>query len=103
MSNPSGVQPIEYNLVVKMHSTEEVTSGGIILPDSTKDKEKWAQEKVTIVAMSPLAFDYDEKAPKPQVGQTVMMAKYAGSNFKGRDGEDYTLIKDKDVTAIIEA
>lgn len=103
MPNASGVVPIEFNVIVKMKPVEEKTSGGIILPDSTKDKEKWAQEQVTIIDMSPLAFDYAENAPKPEIGQTVLMARYAGVNFKGKDGEEYTIIKDKDVTAICEA
>lgn len=102
MTNPSGIQPIEYNVLVKKQEVETKTKGGIILPDMTKEREEYAQVFVEVVACSPIAFNYDESAPRPFAGNTVMMAKYAGVNVRGKDGVDYTLVKDKDITAIIK-
>jgi chaperonin GroES len=107
--NPSGILPTEFKLLVKPKPAEEVSKGGIIIPTSTKDAEKFAQTEGIVIAVSPLAFTYAKpeeweaaKAKPPQPGQTVLYAKYAGNWVKGKDGGEYLLINDKDVGAIIE-
>ena len=109
MTNQTGIIPTEYKVLVEPKSVEEVTRGGIIIPDMTKDSEKYAQIEGTIVAKSPLAFTYagkqewsDAGAEPPQVGARIMYAKYAGVRVKGRDGKEYLLVNDKDITATIE-
>src|SRR5690554_8029371 len=109
MINPSGISPTEFTVMVLPKPVEERSAGGIIIPDMTKDSEKYAQVEGTIVARSPLAFTYATAAeweaagatpPKP--GDRVLHAKYAGVRVKGRDGVEYLLVKDKDITATIE-
>lgn len=106
MTNPSGIQPTEYKVLVDPKPVEVKTKGGIILPDQTAESEKYAALEGRIVALSHLAFTYatseewGDKKPKP--GQQILHAKYAGVRVKGKDGHEYLLINDKDCVATIE-
>ena len=85
---------------------DEKTKGGIILPDEHKDREQFAQMQGTLIAVSPLAFTYADAADwgdseKPKPGDKVMFAKYAGAAVKGKDGADYRIINDKDISAVL--
>lgn len=99
-----GIMPTEYNVLVAPEDTEEVTAGGIILTASTKETNDLAAQRGRLVAISPLAFsyaDWPEDARKPHVGDAVVIAKYAGTLFEGRDKREYRLCKDKDVAAVV--
>ena len=100
-----GIQPVEYNVLIAPEDTEEVTAGGIILTSNTKETNDLASQKGRLLSVSPLAFDYSdwpEGSRKPQVGDAVIFAKYAGTLIKGVDGKEYRIIKDKDVAAVLE-
>lgn len=108
MKNTSGIQPTEYKVLIDP-TPVETKIGSIILPETTVDSEKYAQIKGRVVAVSPLAFTYasgDEwkaaKASPPKPGDIVLHAKYAGVRTKGKDGREYLIINDKDITALIE-
>lgn len=103
--NPSGIRPIEYNVLIKQDKIEEKTKGGLHLPGETQDREKHAQTRGVLVAVSPMAFSFDEwpeGEPKPQVGQRVFFARHAGTFVEGEDGEEYRVVKDKDVVGVME-
>lgn len=105
IANPSGIEPIEYNLVVRPEKVAEKTVGGVVIPDSTRDRDQYGEHKGVIVAISPMAFSFEEwprDEPKPQPGQRVVFVKYAGTLVRGKDGEDYRVMKDKDVLAVME-
>lgn len=106
--NRSGINPVEFKVLVKPKAVEEKV-GSIYIPDMTKDKEKYATTEGVIVAVSPLAFSYaspeeweQASAAKPKPGDVVLHAKFAGFDIKGRDGEEYRVINDKDVVAVIQ-
>jgi chaperonin GroES len=101
--NTSGVLPTEYKVLISAKTIEEKTAGGIIIPDTSKERQQFAQMEGVLVAVSPLAFTYDDwkEAQPPQVGDRVLFAKYAGAEIKGKDGKDYRLCKDKDVAAVL--
>jgi chaperonin GroES len=106
MTNPSGIKPTEYKVLVQPIKVDAKTKGGIILPDEHKDREQFAQMQGTLVAVSPLAFTYADAsdwgdAEKPKPGDKVMFAKFAGAAVKGMDGADYRIINDKDVSAVL--
>lgn len=106
MKNESGVCPTEYNALVKPKKAEEKSKGGIILPDESRDREQFAQMEGELVALSPLAFSYAgpsewNGADKPKPGDRVLFAKYAGALIRGKDGQDYRIIKDKDISAVL--
>lgn len=106
--NETGIRPTEFKVLVAPKAIEEKI-GSIIMPDQVKDQEKFAQVEGTIIAASPLAFSYATAAEwaaagaeKPKPGQRVLYAKYAGVRVKGKDGKEYLLVNDKDLTATIE-
>lgn len=103
VANPSGITPLEYNVLVQPQKVEERTSGGLWKPEEYRDREQWGETRAKVVAVSPLAFNYEREAPKPGVGDLVIFAKSAGTMVEGADGEEYRLIKDKDVLAVMEA
>lgn len=103
--NTSGIEPTEFNCLVQ---PEEIGDkiGSIMLADETKDRHQAMATKGRLVAASPLAFTYEDwpkEARKPQIGDTVIIAKGAGVLVEGLDGKKYRLVKDKDVCAIIRS
>lgn len=106
MTNTTGIMPTEFKVLIDPKQVDEKI-GSIIVPDMTKDREKYATTEGTIVALSHLAFTYaseDEWAGmKPKPGDRVLYAKYAGIRHKGKDGKEYVLANDKDIVAIIES
>jgi chaperonin GroES len=107
-ANPSGIHPIEHKVLIDPTPIEEKI-GSIIIPDTTKDQEKFAQIKGRIVAVSPHAFNYESKeswaeanAEKPGPGALVLYAKYAGVRVKGKNGKEYLLVNDQDICATVE-
>ena len=99
MSNTSGIQPVEYKILIEPTEVEQVSAGGIVLASKTTEKEQMAQVRGTLVAVGGNAFE-DWTGTIPTVGDTVCFAKYAGYVIKGDDGKEYRLANDKDVVAI---
>jgi co-chaperonin GroES (HSP10) len=103
--NPQ-ILPMEYNVLVAPEETETRTAGGIILLDKTAETEQLASQKGRLVALSPHAFsyaDWPEGARKPQIGDAVLFAKYAGGLIDGADKREYRVLKDKDIIAVLTA
>lgn len=105
--NPSGINPTEYKVLVKPKPVE-AKIGSIIIPVSKQDSDKYATVEGRIVAASPLAFTYASEAEwaaanavKPKPGDAILYAKYAGVWIRGKDGQEYLLINDKDICALI--
>jgi len=99
------IEPTEFKVIIKPVKIEDVTSGGIIMPDITKDSEKHLMTKGEIISMSHLAFSYatDEEwdGNKPQIGDGAMYAKFSGVHFEASNGDGYILLNDKDIVATI--
>ena len=103
MTNPSGVSPTEFKVLVRPDKGEEKTKGGILLPQEQREREQAASTAGEIIAISPLAFTYADwpvTTSPPKVGDRVAFARYAGMTVKGNDGEEYRLINDKDVAGV---
>lgn len=104
--NPTGIVPTEFKCLILPKEVEQVSKGGIILSSQTIDAEKATTIEGAIIAVSHLAFTYATEAEwdgkKPRPGQRVIFAKYAGVRHKAKDGQEYLLINDKDVVAVIE-
>lgn len=97
-----GIRPVEYKVLVKPKAVEEKTAGGIYLPDQIKEKEKFAKQEGVLVAVGAIAFTDPDWLDRPKVGDTVLFDKYAGCTVKGKDGEEYRLINDKEIGAVYE-
>lgn len=104
MQNTSGIIPVDLRVLVKPDPVEEVTKGGVIIADVTKDKQKFAGTKATLIAIGDNAFlEWGDAARKPKPGDRVHYAQYSGSWIEGEDGQQYVLMNDKDLTSIVEA
>jgi len=103
MSETVGIRPVEFKILLRVDEVETITAGGIILPDTGRDREMIAQESGVIIAMGECACsEADIWGPNPpKVGDKVIFSKYAGAVIK-RLGKKYRLIQDKDLGAVIE-
>lgn len=92
------IKPLGDRVVIKMMEAEETTQSGIILVDSAKEKPQVAQ----VIAVGPGGMvDGKEVVMELQVGDKVLISKYAGSQFK-LDGEEVTILRQNEVLAIVE-
>lgn len=92
------VTPLYDRLLVKRTEAEEKSKGGIILPDSAKEKPK--QGSVIAVGKGKYNDKGERIAPSVKEGDTVLFSSYAGTDIK-IDGEDYLIMREDDVLAII--
>lgn len=104
MTNESGIKPVEFNVLLKQDAEQTTTRGGLQLPDELVERNKHAQTRGTIIAVSPLAFNEDvfpAGMEKPKPGDKVAFARHAGTFIEGMDGQEYRVVKDKDIVAVI--
>lgn len=103
--NPSGIIPIDLRVLVLQDAPDE-KKGLIIMPDSVKEKEKFAQVKGIIIAVGENAWEEASARSaafrRPRPGDRVIIGKYAGIKVTGVDGVDYQLMNDEDVIARLE-
>ena len=103
MSNESGINPVGWRVLIKPQEVKEVSQGGIILStDKGKEREQMANTTGIVIAMGAECYA-DEPSPWCKVGDKVIFAKYAGLLYKGRDGKEYRMINDKDITGTLDA
>ena len=93
------LKPLGDRIVIKVIEDTEQTSGGIFIPDSAKEKP----QKGEVVAVGAGKInDKGEREPMDvKVGETILYAKYAGTDIK-MDGVEYKILSVKDALAIIE-
>ena len=100
--NTSGIQPVEYKVLILPDEVESKTKGGIELPDEAVDARRRALSFGTLVARSPYAFGFEANMVPIEPGTHVLYAKYAGGEIKGpADGITYRIMNDKDIMGII--
>lgn len=100
--NTSGIVPVDVKVVALPDPPEEKSKGGILMPDTVKEQNKFAATKATIVAVGANAFAEWGRGNGPATGARVLIAQYAGANVKGADGKDYRVLNDEDVIAVLE-
>ncbi len=92
------LKPLGNRLVVEPLEAEEVTAGGIVLPETAKEKP----QKGLVLSIGP--GERDDKGKRiemdVQAGDTVLYAKYAGTEIKV-DGKKLLILKESDVLAIV--
>jgi len=90
------LQPLADRIVVKPIEREEVTKGGIVLPDTAKEKPQ--EGKVIAVGPGRLSEDGKRLAMDIKAGDTVIYAKYGGTEIK-IDDEDLIILREGDILA----
>ena len=94
------VTPLHDQIVVSRIEAEEKTAGGIIIPDTAKEKPQEGR----IVAVGPGKRDKEGNRISLDVkaGDRVLFAKWAGTEFK-LDGQDHMIMKEDDILGVIES
>jgi chaperonin GroES len=95
----SKLRPLGDRVVVKPTPREEMTKSGIVLPDTAKEKPQ--EGSVMAVGPGRILDDGKREAMDVQVGNKVLYAKYAGTEFKV-DGDELLIVSQKDILAIVE-
>jgi len=93
------LKPLADRIVVKKLEAEEKTAGGIVLPDTAKEKPQQAE----VLAVGPGRFDEKGTARQPmevKVGDKVLFAKYSGTEVK-IEGVEYIILSERDILAVI--
>ena len=92
------IKPLSDRVVIKSVEEEKTTSSGIVLPGSAQEKPQMAQ----IVEVGPGGVvDGKEIVMQVAVGDKVIYSKYAGTEVK-LDGEDYIIVRQSDILAVVE-
>ena len=91
-------RPLGDRVLVKRVEEEEKTKGGIIIPDTAKEKPQEGE----VVAVGPGARDEDGDYIKPElnVGDRILVGKWSGSEVK-IDGQDLIIMKESDVLGVL--
>jgi chaperonin GroES len=95
------IKPLGDRLVVRREAAEERTTGGIVLPDSAKNKP----QRGTVLAVGPgkMLKDGKRRALQVKKGDKVLFTNWAGDEFKGRTtGDNVLLMREEDVLAVLE-
>jgi len=92
------LRPLGDRVVVQPSAREEMTKSGIVIPDTAKEKP----QEGTILALGPgrVLEDGKREAMDVKVGDKVLYARYAGTEFK-LEGEDLLIVSQKDILAIV--
>lgn len=92
------VRPLHDRVLVKRTNEEEKTKGGIIIPDTAKEKP--AQGEIIAVGQGRIGEDGAVRPLDVKKGDKILFGKYAGTEIK-LDGEDYLIMREEDIQAVI--
>ncbi|MCK4402159.1 MAG: co-chaperone GroES [Dehalococcoidia bacterium] len=90
------IEPLGDRVVIKPLPKEEVSKGGIVLPDTAKEKPQ--EGKIIAVGPGKLSEDGKRMAMEVKVGDKVIYSKYAGTEFK-LDDEEVVIMRESDILA----
>jgi chaperonin GroES len=92
------LKPLYDRVVVKPIEADEVTAGGIVIPDNAKEKP--TKGEVLAVGEGKPLDNGSVRAPKVKVGDKVIYGQYSGSAYK-LDGVEYKIVREDDILAIV--
>lgn len=93
MANNVNITPLHDRVIIKPAAAEEKTAGGIIIPDTAKEKP----QRGTVIAAGPGKKD---EPMTVKSGDTILYGKYAGTEIS-LEGTDYIIMRESDILAII--
>lgn len=93
------LRPLQDRLLVQRVEEETTTKGGIIIPDSAKEKP--AEGKIVAVGNGKLGDDGNRIPLEIKVGDRILFGKYSGTEVK-IDGEEYLIMREDDILGVIE-
>ena len=93
------IRPLNDRILIKRVEEEEKTKGGIIIPDSAKEKP--AEGLVVAVGHGKLNDKGERVALEVKAGDRVLFSKYGGTDVK-LDGEDHLIMREDDILAVVD-
>ena len=93
------IKPLHDRVIVQRTEEEETSSGGIIIPDTAKEKP--AEGKIIAVGTGKIAEDGKVRPMNVKAGDNVLFSKYAGTEIK-ISGEEYLIMREDDILGILE-
>ena len=93
------IQPLGDRVVLKALEAESKTKGGIVLPDTAKEKP---QEAEVVAVGKGKVVDGKLQAPEVKVGDKVLYSKYSGTEITTKDGEELLIMREEDILAIVK-
>jgi chaperonin GroES len=93
------IRPLQDRIIVKRTAEEETTSGGIIIPDTAKEKPQ--EGKVIAVGKGKVNDDGSVQPLDVKPGDKVLFGKYAGTEIK-IDGEEHLIMREDDLLGVVE-
>lgn len=93
------IRPLHDRVIVKRIKEEEITKGGIIIPDTAKEKP--SEGKIIAVGKGKLLENGTLKPLEVKKGDKVLFGKYAGTEVK-IEGEEHLIMREDDIIAIVE-
>ena len=93
------IEPLSNKVVVKRLDAEEITQGGIVLPDTAREKPQ--QGKILSVGAGRLLDDGSRADPQVSEGDRVLFVSYAGTEIE-IDGDDLLIMDESDILAVLQ-
>ena len=93
------IVPLNDKIIVKRLEAEEKTAGGIVLPDTAKNKPQ--QGKVLAVGNGKMLKDGSRRGLQVKVGDTVLFTSWAGDEYKDKEGQ-LLLMREEDILAVVD-
>ena len=94
------IKPLADRIVVKPLEAESKTKGGILLPDTAKEKPQ--EGKVVAVGKGKTLDNGTVQAPEVKVGDKVLYGKYSGNEITTKEGEELLIMREEDILAIVK-
>ena len=94
-----GLKPVGDRIVVKALEAETKTKGGIVVPDTAKERPQ--QGKVIAIGMGKLLEDGKIRPLEVKVGDRILFARYAGTEITVKD-EELLILREEDVLAVVK-
>jgi chaperonin GroES len=94
------IRPLNDRVLLKRIEAEQKTSGGILIPDNAKEKP--VEAKVIAVGNGKILENGIRQTPALKAGDKVLFGKWSGNEIK-IEGEEFLLIKEEEILAVIEA
>ncbi|MBI4982918.1 MAG: co-chaperone GroES [Candidatus Omnitrophica bacterium] len=94
------IKPLGDRVVIKPLEAEAKTKGGILLPDTAKEKPQ--EGKVVAVGKGRTLDNGTTQAPEVKVGDKVLYGKYSGNEITTKEGEELLIMREEDILAVIK-
>lgn len=94
------IKPLGDRVVIKPLEAEAKSKGGILLPDTAKEKPQ--EGKVVAVGKGKVLENGSVSAPEVKVGDKVLYGKYSGNEITTKEGEELLIMREEDILAIIK-